>query len=163
MSKNHIRQAFGYEFRWAEAGKREREKEREGETADSRYFQIRKKLTSRPPLVYNPLRVRSLTCDPVQVVVVVAALLAVVVVVVVRARRPGRGPVRVGGGGGQRDGGAHRGVHRLQLGVVAVWKKDNLRFSCEGWTNRRFHDTLLEIVRMFARFSMKSDCALYFL
>ena len=116
-------------------------------------------MTSRPPLVYNPLRVTSLTCDPVQGV----GLLAVVVVVVVGAGGAGRGPVRVGGGGGQRDGGAHRGVHRLQLGVVAVWKKDNLRFSCEGWTNRRFHDTLLEIVGMFARFSLKSDCALYFL
>ena len=98
---------------------------------------------------------------------VVVGLLAVVVVVVVRAGGAGRGPVRVGGGGGQGDGGAHCGVHRLQLGVVAIWKKDNLRqsetISCEGWTNRRFHDTLLEIVRMFARFSKKSDCALYFL
>ena len=86
---------------------------------------------------------------------------------VVRARGPGRGPVRVGGGGGEGDGGAHRGVHRLQLGVVTIWKKDNLReserISCEGLTNRRFHDTLLEIVGMFARFSLKSDCALYFL
>ena len=66
-------------------------------------------------------------------------LLAVVVVVVVRAGVARGGPIRVGGGG-QGDGGAHRGVHRLQLGVVAIWKRNNLRFSCEGWSNRRFHD-----------------------
>ena len=60
----------------------------------------------------------------------VVGLLAVVVVVVVGARGAGRGPVRVGGRG-EGDGGAHRGVHRLQLGVVAIWKRDKLRFSCE--------------------------------
>ena len=135
------------------------EPEQEGETADSRYFQIRKNLTSRPPLVYNPLRVTSLTCDPA-VVVAGWSLLAVVVVVVVGARRPWRGPVRVGGRG-EGDGGAHRGVHRLQLGVVTIWKRDKLRFSCEGWGNRGFHDSLPGIVRMPARFSLKSDCALY--
>ena len=42
----------------------EPEQESERETVDSRYFQIRKKLTSRPPLVYNPFRVTSLTSDP---------------------------------------------------------------------------------------------------
>ena len=61
----------------------------------------------------------------------------------------------------QRHRGAHRGVHRLQLGVVTIWKRDKLRFSCEGWGNRGFHDSLPGIVRMPARFSLKSDCALY--
>ena len=79
---------------------------------------------------------------------------------VVGARGAGRGPVRVGGRG-EGDGGAHRGVHRLQLGVVTIWKRDKLRFSCEGWGNRGFHDSLPGIVRMPARFSLKSDCALY--
>ena len=55
-------------------------------------------------------------------------LLAVVVVVVVRAGVARGGPIRVGGGG-QGDGGAHRGVHRLQLGVVTVCNREELRVS----------------------------------
>ena len=51
----------------------------------------------------------------------VAGLLVVVVVVVVR-RGGGSGgvPVRGGRARGEGDGRAHRGVHRLQLGIVAV-------------------------------------------
>ena len=65
-------------------------------------------------------------------------LLAVVVVVVVRAGVAGRGPVRVRGRR-QGDGGAHRGVHRLQLGVITIWKRGKVSRTWERNT-RTFHD-----------------------
>ena len=55
-----------------------------------------------------------------------AGVLLVVVVVVVMGTGVTRGgPVRVGGGG-EGDGGAHGGVHRLQLGVVPVCRGENV-------------------------------------